>query len=539
MHLLRRVVRFCLGAEAIVLLGAFVLILATIAMVGHNMVDEDTPLSSFGVVIFAALMFPLLAALPAIAWWMLRKGKPSARRWAKAASVLNVLVLLAGIDMLRHVGHLGTFPFYVFCGAIGFLGLIAFWRDDSRSGAKPVRIAGDGTSKINEYAAQAVAIAIIWFSMDCWSRWAHSHHLSYPGLWTFLAQMEIAVLLTTFGHELGHLIAGWASGKILRSFHVGPIQWAIRNGVSRFSFNMRKFYGGSVGMVSPDLRNIRSSKAFFVIGGPVASLVMGAVCIVLALLTPRTSWQQDWLLFSMMANFSIAAFVVNLMPLKPESNYSDGAQLYQIVTNGPWARVHLAFAMVGTSIVSRVRPRDFDVSLINKAADSVPKGDRGLLLRLFACLHYVDSGEISKAMVSLEAAEALYEGSIFERPQDICAEFVFLNAFHKRDLAAADLWSKRIDALRKIDHDADYWRARTSLHWLRGDWADALAAWERGNALALKLPQAGSYDFTRSCFAKLRAALNAPVPTTPPPLESLISLASACKAAEVPVAVEA
>lgn len=521
MQALRRAVRFYLGAEAIVLLGSFALILATLPTQLQDMVDEDTPLSSVRLIVAGTMFFPFLAALPAIAWGMLKRGKPSARRWALAASSLNILLLLAGIDMLRHSRYLFTLPFYVLSGMVGVLGLVAFWKDEERVAAKRVRIAGDGTSKVKDYAAQAVGVAIIWFSMDCWNAWSSAHELSYPGFASFLAQMEIAVLLTTFGHELGHLFAGWASGKTLRSFHVGPFQWAIRNGVSKYTFNLRKFCGGSVGMVSPDLVHMRSRKAFFIMGGPVASLVLGSICIVATLLTPGTAWEQDWLLFSMMANFSIAAFAVNLIPLKPESNYSDGAQLYQIVTNGPWARVHFAFAMVAASLVSKVRQRDFDVSAINQAADSVPTGERGLLLRLFACLHYIDTGEIAKAMVSMQEAGVLYEGSRFDKPQDICAEFVFLNAFYKRDLSAADAWSKRIDALGKIDRDVDYWRAQTSLLWLRGDLAEARAAWERGNALAQKLPSAGSYDFTRSCFAKLRAVLESPVQTTPPPLQSV------------------
>ena len=431
--------------------------------------------------------------------------------------------------------HMRTWPFYVLCGITGALGLIGFWRNENPAAPvlKPVRIAGDGTSKIKDYIGQGASITIVWFSAGWWNTFATHHGLVFPGLLPFLAQMELAVLLTTLGHELGHLFAGWISGKVLRSFQVGPFRWAIRNGVWRFEFNLRKFYGGAVAMVTPDLVNVRSRKAFSLIGGPVASLVMGSIFIVATMLTPGRAWQEYWLFFSMLATFSISAFVVNLIPIKPESLYSDGAQLYQIVTNGPWARVHFAFAMVTTSLVSRIRPRDFDVNVLNRAADSVPHGDRGLLLRLFASLHYLDRNEIPQAIGSMQEAEALYDQCVFEKPQDICAEFTFINAFYKRDLPAAELWSQRIDALPKIEPDADYWRARAALLWLRGEQTEACDAWERGNALAQKLPFAGTYDFTRSCFAELRAELDAPVRTTPPPLKAAFELPC------VPVAVEA
>ena len=528
MQLLRRVVRFCLGAQSIILFGAFALILVSVGTLGTPVVDDDSPISSVRMMIGATLVFPFLGILPALAWWKLKKDKPTARRWALAASALNTIMLPAGLEGIRRFGAISLFSFYAFCGITGMAGLLAFWQNNSpAASARRVRIAGDGTSKLKDYAAQGIAVAIIWFSMEYWNRWSHTQHLSYPGFLTFLTQMEIAVLVSTLGHELGHLVAGWASGKILRSFQVGPFAWAIRNGVWRFTFNLRKFHGGSVGMVSPDVLDMRSRKAFFVIGGPVASLATGSIFIVATLLVPGTAWEPYWLFLSMIANFSLAAFVVNLMPLKPESNYSDGAQLYQIVTNGPWARVHFAFAMVSTSIVAPVRPRDFDVDVITEAAKSVPTGERGLMLRLFACLHYLDTGQISKAVDSIDQAGALYEGSVFEKPQDICTEFVFVNAFHKRDLAAAELWSQRIDALPKIDRDADYWRARTSLLWLRGDRTEAREAWERGHALAMKLPSAGSYDFTRSCYEKLRIALDAPVQLAPPSLASIMALASA------------
>jgi hypothetical protein len=541
MRLLRNFVRFCFGIQALGFVTSL-LSLSVVLIVPQRFQGIHLNHVVFGPMLAASLVMAVFDGASAIAWWTLRTGKPSGRRWAIAASIMNlpipILSHLRASSVIANVLHV---PEMILGTLLAVAGLIAFLpRGAAAQVAKSNRVrppqsprmAGDGTSKLQDYVGQGISIAIVWFSLGWWGSWATHHQLSYPGLLAFLAQMELAVLITTLTHELGHLVAGWASGEILRSFQVGPFRWTIRHGVWKFDFNLRRFYGGSVAMVAPDLVNMRSRQAFLLIGGPVGSLLTGSIFIVAALLSPGHAWQEYWMFLSMLATFSIAAFVGNLIPMKPASLYSDGAQLYQIVTNGPWTRVHLAFAMVTSSLVSRLRPRDFDVNLIHQAANSLPQGERGLLLRLFACIHYLDANQIPKAIASMEEAEALYEQSVFEKPQEICAEFVFVNAFYKRDLAAAERWSRRIEAARNVECDADYWRAQTAFLWLKGEREEACDAWARGHVLALKLPMAGSYDFTRSCFAKLRAALDAPAQTSPPPLESLLALAAACDDAE-------
>jgi hypothetical protein len=541
-QIIRNFVRFWFGIQAWGLVIS-ACSLTLVLLVPQKFHSFDINRTVYGPLIGTTLLMAVFDGASAVAWWTLRKGKPSARGWAIAASVLNLPIpAFSHLRASNVAANLLHVPDVLVGSLIAVAGLVAFLPKNALLGKtararapKPVRIAGDGTSKLKDHLSQLTAIAIVWVSLAWWGQWASAHQLAYPNLLPFFFQMELAILLTTFGHELGHLVAGWASGKMLRSFQVGPVRWAIRNGGWKFDFNLRKFYGGSVGMVAPDLRNMRSRQAFLLMGGPVASLVMGSLFVVVAMLAPGHSWQSYWMFFSMLATFSLSAFVVNLIPIKPESLYSDGAQLYQIVTNGPWARVHFAFAMVTTSLVAPVRPRDFDINVIREAANSVPLGERGLLLRLFACMHYLDSGRIAEGIASMEEAEALYAQSIFEKPQDICAEFVFVNAFYKRDLAAAEMWSRRIEDLRKVDLDADYWRAQSALHWLKSEYKEAREAWERGYALAEKLPSAGTYDYTRTCLEQLRAALHTPMPEGPPTVESLLALAAVCEHSRVAV----
>lgn len=505
MRSFRRFIRLWFGLKALGLLVSIVFFLFSVLM-GRMEVDRTRLIAT----VMGVFALDLSAA---IAWWRLKKGHRFGRTWAIIAS--TAALVPSSLFLILKPGH---YPFTIFGGGfLGLAGLVAFAdrnsaleMDDAHLRRK-VRVAGDGTSKLNDYVAQGISMGIIWVAFQLCNQWAANHGLARPGLISYLVQLNISVLLTTLFHELGHLAAGLACGKILRVFQVGPFRWAVRNGKWRFEFQLRKFYGGGVAMVAPDLINMRSRQALLLTGGPVASLVMGLTFTLITLTAFGHFWQQYWSLLSTLATLSIAGFVVNLIPLKPESQYSDGAQIYQILTNGPWARVHLAFAMVTTSAVAPIRPRDFDMNVINQAADFVRHGERGLLLRLVACKHYIDKNRIPEALASMAEAEELYEECRFEKPQDILAEFVFVNALYKRDLAGADLWWQRIEGLRKIDPDADYWRAKSSLLWLKGEQEEAFDAWERGNALAQKLPSAGTYQFTRSCFAKLRKALDTPI----------------------------
>jgi len=267
-------------------------------------------------------------------------------------------------------------------------------------------------------------------------------------------------------------------------------------------------------MVPIHLKNMRGRKAFMILGGPIASLLMGAITGVAALSARGHAWEPLWAVLSMTAVISSVGFIVNLIPQKPDAQYSDGAQIYQVVTNGPWAQVHLAFAMATSSLVTSTRPRDFDVALINRAGDFIKQGSRALLLRLLACKHYIDAGDLSEALVHLEKAEGLWAGAQLKEIADICAAFVFYCAVYRRDATAAELWWRRLETQAKVDFDADYWKARASIMWLRNQPAEAFHAWERGNALAAKLPDVGAYEFTRSCFERLRSVLDTAAPRT-------------------------
>ena len=508
--------RFCFGLQALSLLGGVPLFLLVLIKLAIRMGQRQATIDAFITAVMLAFGGLLLQAVPAIAWWQLKKGTSSARVWALTAGVVN-LIPIPGVartwDVFAKLFHLRV---DVLAVLIGVAGLIAFARRDivpevaDRNRPKPLRLPGDGTSKILERLAAIGALGWLYLCYHWWKNWARAQDLHESEFLIWMAQLQVALILCVLIHEAGHVLAGWASDMKLWSFQVGTFRWTHKRG--KWKFKLVPALGGVTGMAPTRLDNVRGRSAFFALGGPVASLVLGGVSLIVALTAKGHFWQASWSLFAIMATIASTDFVVNLIPQKPEANYSDGARIYQMVTNGPWAHVEQAFSMVASTLVTARRPRDCDIEVFRAAGDFLLHGDRAMLLRLYSCMYYLDSGQIPDALVSLQEAERLYSGAVLRRPAGICAEFVFMNAVFKRDREAAEKWWKTLQAQKGIDFDAEYWQARASMLWLQGQMDEARQAFDRGAAIARELPAVGAYEYTRWGFDVLRDALKEPSP---------------------------
>lgn len=453
-----------------------------------------------------ALLAPLLVTATVVfgmAWWTLGKGKPSARGWAVGASLLSLPVL-----------GIGT--------VAGLFGLAAFSRQERVAQlALPVRPKmprqpGDGTSKISEMVAGGTLLLGAIGGTAWWGHWGSTHDLPGHSFWWYLVQIEIASLLSIACHELGHVFGGWASDMRLNSLAVGPFEWRRRGGQWGFQFQQAHFLSarGATGLVPAHLNNLCSRQVFSIAAGPAASLLAGSVALVATLTAKGAPWEPAWNVLSLMATFSLLGFISNLIPMRPEDQYSDGAQIVQIVSRGPWADVHAASSMVASTLVTPLRPRDLDIGVIERACQFLTTGREALLLRMYAYLVYLDSGRLPEALKALEEAEQIYDSVAALIPAPLHTDFIFANALYRRDANAARLWWQRMDSKKVNNLNADYWKARAALLWIENHTSQAWEAFEKGVAL---VPQrsSGAYEFDRWCFDQLRAAMQA---SEPPPL---------------------
>ena len=480
------------------------------------------PASSDGLRIAGAainLSFPIQSVVFAMAWWTVWRRRRSARGWAIAASL--VLILQSGLLLYFLRNFLQQAPLrdvILTVLAVGVVGLIVFSPRnlaatlDEDSPVQPP-IPGDGTNAVMDKMIWVLAFAGYWFGSDWWQRWALTERLENRFGLLYYLEIALAVLVVTAIHELGHAIVGKALGMKLRTFIVGPFQWRIREGRWKFQFLPAKIFssGGATGVVPTTLDHFRANTICMIAAGPFASLIGGLLAFCAAFTAPNRSWEPAWQLLALIATFSLLASIFNLIPFRigtTSSEYSDGARIYQLLSNGPWGDYYRAISIAGSTLVTSLRPRDYDIGALQRAGVSIAHGALGLHLRLLVSTYYLDCGQVPEAIHELALAEAIYEESAFEIPVEWHTEFVFGKGLLQRDGAGARLWWNRMEAKKPTRFNGDYWVARSALLWSEDQLQEAEEAWQQGYALANQLPKVGAYEFDRTRFMLLRKELD-------------------------------
>jgi Zn-dependent protease len=452
--------------------------------------------------------YTALAGIYGAAFVLSGKGGSRARYWALAASALNI-----PFYWIVPVAWLWT--------AAGFAGLFVFSRQQTldemaAKSTKPPRLRGDGTSASIDILANILLFAGFLAADSYWTGWSVRNGL--PQVTNFAARLlliEAALLITTLAHEGGHALVALLVRMKLRRLVVGPIECSFRGGQWQIRFRLAGLLGapGGVGVVPTTLQSLRYRHTLVAAAGPVASLALGLLAMWATISSQGRPWQAGWMLASFTSTFSLLAFLFNLFPMRPESVYSDGARIYQLLSRSPWSDVYLALSMGSCTLASPMRPRDCDIHVLERAAAFLTRGMEAVILRVQKQAYFHDSGLIPEAITALEEAEQVYADSITNLRADLHKSFVFANAFLKRDAAQARRWWDRMEANGKASRDPEYWFTLSALLWIEGDLFAAEAALDESAASLDELPQAGAYDYERDCLTQLRTALDATKPS--------------------------
>lgn len=465
----------------------------------HRPPPAWTILGTPAVVIALALICP---AVYATAWW--RTGKGKGRLWAIAASLVHIGVtaLFIGWRLLSSL-----------LIAIGVAGLIIFSQRKvlaqiTAQFTRPTSISGELGHRLLAFLARwgPFVAGFVW-----WYFWRKSSHLHPPGLVTPLVLIEIASLVTTTVHECGHAGVGIALGMKLRVLSIGPFQWRKKRGNWKFRFRAQDIFGtgisGKAGLIPTDLKNLFPNECCMLAGGPFANLCFGLLALCAALTASGHPWEPAAELLSLVTLISLISAIVNLIPVRVQSYYSDGAHIYNLLSRGPSLDMLSARASVTLTLITQSRARDYDIQALQRAALSNTEGHTGMILRLWIYGYFLDRGETAEAIQAMLEAEKIGERCYSTIRGELLAGFVFGHAILRGDAERARLWWDRMEARKRDPDSIDREWARAALLWVEGHHQEAREALRKGAAKAEELPRFGAYNFDRYHFDLLREAM--------------------------------
>ncbi len=464
--------------------------------------------SSLRLVLWASMMI-LSAAVFGSAWWTCMKARRSARAFGLAASIVYLLVALLPILFTHRLSSANTILV-----AASLVGFVAFGkRLKVKRAAKTeevTAIAGDFTSLHVNRIAQAVTFGLSMGAYLWWQGWLTAQHItSLNGAWIRLALTLLALLAITSVHETGHAVVGMFCGMKLRAFFIGPFQWRIRDAKWEFEFKPKGLIlaDGETALIPGDGKLHPRQFLTMMAAGALANILTGSLALILVVGLGVALPPQATGFMALFGAWSLGLAAANLLPFRTPQGYSDGAIVLQLLSGGAFAEFHLSIAHIGSSLVSSLRPRDYDIGSIRSAANGIAHGRQALLMWLYAFSHSIDAGNEQEADEVLAQAELVCLQSASNVPAEFHTAFVFGNALVRRDPVATRFWWNRMQARKPTRFNADYWRAQSALHWIEGNLDEARIAWEKSHALVEQLPQAGAYDFSRYCCSLLRREL--------------------------------
>ena len=505
--LLRKFVCAVFGFEAFFFLSMLPLAIFIVQRAGYR-----NPRLNATHFLTGAAALSLLGVIFAFASWTNKTSRPSGRGWGIAASLVNILL---SIPILTRV-HLRAGSLLWLIPVAGIIGIVLFLERPAQTGPvtrrrKSSPIPGDGTNVIvNKLPWLIGTIGAIAGYAWC-IQWCRANGVPVTRGLSYYAQISLVLLLVTLIHETGHAIGAWGVGMKIRAFVVGPFQFRVREAKWGFKFNLAQTFSanGATGAVHTNPHQPVWCDLFMIVAGPLSNLGTGiiAFCAVF-LIEPDSPLQAGGMLF-LFSIYSFIACATNLIPFRSGEQYSDGAKIYQLLAGGPFAALHGALSLVASSLVSPLRPRDYNIELMDRAAaGGAAQGRQLMVLSLLRHHHFFDCGQLTDAALALAEAEAIYQQFASEIPAELHSDFIFGNAYVKHDGMAARLWWRRMEEKKPTRFGGDYWLAHSALHWIEGDLYTANDSWQKGAAIAKQLPNAGAYEFDRYRYILLRQALD-------------------------------
>jgi hypothetical protein len=294
----------------------------------------------------------------------------------------------------------------------------------------------------------------------------------------------VAIVVGVLIHELGHIVAGYATGLRVARVNLGPLE--IRD-FGRPRVRLVPSLQAGVVLVpyesASSLGPLRWSLLISTAAGPIAGLAFGGALIALAgglhLRGPSH--------LEMVGQMSVILGLLNLLPLRTGDALADGRRIFALLLRTRESGHILVATLMLAEALSGRRPREWDAALVAAMERSPDEPFARLCLYEAA----MDRGEIEVAGRHLDAAVDLRKENWTAADAVLFAEAAYYVARHRGDARAGRAWLGVADGWTLVD----YLRARAE--------AAVLCAEGRGDVCATA---AAARSQRQRCRGRFRVA---------------------------------
>jgi hypothetical protein len=304
-----------------------------------------------------------------------------------------------------------------------------------------------------------------WFALVFGLIAIHAHFLA------ILAGLVPLYYAAVVVHELGHLIAGWATGFRILHVRVGPIQFPSKGGWTRPQLlNPIKHFGGQVIGTRDDSQCPIRRVAILVAAGPFASLLGIALFLGLAYTfserimadwphQPWSFWQRvtlprnrisGWFLLASITNLWL--FLGSLIPAELRGRLTDGEQLLDLVWGGHKVKSRWILASLISALHKGVRPREWDRDSVLRLMAMRSGESYDSLANLYGYYYFLDCGEQERAGALLDLALAQRSGCPVILREGIFIEAAYYEGRYRKNARLARSWYYRVEHGRSEEH---------------------------------------------------------------------------------------
>jgi hypothetical protein len=316
--------------------------------------------------------------------------------------------------------------------------------------------------------------------------------------------LALFVLVTFPGsiavHELGHFIAGRLARFRAVCIRVWPFTLYLQGAKLLFQIAARPLLPlGFVQAVPNGLRWFRIRWAAFIVGGPLASIIVGVALILPAAAWPDPTFYSPFhklnpllreLPFQICSGLTLAVLwnlmlgLLTLSPMsRPEGGYhSDGTILIDCLFGHPrYYRLHAQFRLTA-DLHSGVRPRDWNPDVARQLLVEADGSMVNITARLFAYYHARDMGQIDLAFKVLDEALSWSRKYPSVSLPPLALEGAYMAGIHLRDPERARQW---LNCAGSVGAEMQtLLRAQAAVALVEGKCAEAIKFAEAGLAVA-------------------------------------------------------